>query len=496
MPFSSKKKAIHINYPMIVRILGMLLLIEGLFMLIPTVTAVIYHESELTAFLISLGIILTVGLTTAFTVKPQNKSLGKRDGILLTSLVWCVFSFFGMLPLMIGSVPLSITDAFFETMSGFTTTGATVYGNVEELPYSINIWRCLTQWIGGLGIVLFTLAVLPMFNHAGGMQMFNAEMTGVTHEKLSPRINNTAKILWFIYGSLTLLLTLLLWLGSGSFFHSICHAFTTMSTGGFSTTSGSSIFFNTAYGKLILTVFMFLGGVNFALIYKVTMYGGLRTAFHDETLRTYCKVIAIGFAIFIIAAITTTHFDHWYNLIIDPLFQIVSTVTSTGFTVHNYESWGSIVPGLMILAMFFGACAGSTSGGAKIDRMLYLVKNCNNELYRTVHPNAIRSVRINGTVIQRDTVNRVIVFLALYMLIVAVSAILLMAMGVPVGEAFFDTYSCITNNGLSLSFAGIENMEYVGLPDTCKWILSLVMLAGRLELFSVLVLFSYAFWHK
>jgi trk system potassium uptake protein TrkH len=217
----------------------------------------------------------------------------------------------------------------------------------------------------------------------------------------------------------------------------------------------------------------------------------------DETLRYYCKIVALGALIFMVAGLINSGFPNWYSAIIDPLFQIVSTVTSTGFTVKGYETWGAIVPGVMILAMMFGACAGSTTGGAKLDRLLFLTKNCNNELYRTIHPNSIRSVRINGAVMPRETVNRVFVFLALFAIVVAVGAVLLALMGVPVGEAFFDTYSCITNNtGLNLNFAGIDGNGFTDLPNLAKWVLSLIMLIGRLELFSVLVLFTVAFWHK
>lgn len=491
------RKSIHLNFPIIINITGLLLIIEGLFMLIPIITAVIYGErDDMMSFLTACAITISCGCAMSFIRRAKNRSLGKRDGILLTSVIWCVFSLFGMIPFLLSTTPLSLTDAFFETISGFTTTGATVYPDVEVLPYSINIWRCLTQWIGGLGIVLFTLAVLPMFNHAGGMQMYFAEVTEVTQEKIRPRINQTAMILWAIYGLLTIVLSLLLWAGSGNFFHSLCHAFSTMSTGGFSTTNGSDIFVNNGYGKLILTIFMFLGGVNFSLLYRATMYDGIKTVIHDEVLRTYCKIIGICFVIFLVAALVNSHFSHWYDAIIDPLFQVVSTVTSTGFTVQGYNNWGEIVPGVMLLIMSFGACAGSTTGGIKIDRVLFILKNSANEFYRTIHPNAIRSVRINGTVMSRETINRVMVFIVVYIAVVAVSGILLTTMGVPVGEAMFDTYSCVSNNGLSISFAGIEGGEYVNLPVPGKWLLAFVMMAGRLELFSVLVIFTTAFWRK
>ncbi|WP_302984729.1 TrkH family potassium uptake protein [uncultured Muribaculum sp.] len=491
-----RTKRVFINLPMLLRVLGWLLMIEAAFMLVPTLTCAIYQEPDVKAFLITTAITLATGIGMTFGIRTYNTSMGKREGFLLTSLVWVVFSFFGMIPYILCSNPLTITDAFFETMSGFTTTGATVYLNVEELSHGINMWRCLTQWLGGMGIILFTLAVLPMLNSSGGIQMFNAEVTGITHEKLRPRISQTAKGLWGVYGMLSLILCVLLWIGPLNFFDSICHAFSTMSTGGFSTRNNSIAYWDSNYVKIITTIFMFLGGVNFSLLYKVCHGEGLKSLFRNDTFRAYLKIVSLTFFAFVIAIVANGQAHSVADVTIDPLFQIITTITSTGLTASNFESWGSFVLALLFLLMFFGACAGSTSGGAKIDRMLYLVKNTSNELYRSIHPNAIRSVRINSMIMSPETVNRVIAFLCIYVIIVAAGGIMLTAFGLPIVDSFFSVFSCVSNVGLGTGVTGYSGYGFEVLPDIAKWVLSVFMLIGRLELFTVLILFTPAFWSK
>lgn len=493
---SLSSKRIFINFPMLLRVLGWLLMIEAAFMLIPTVTCAIYHEYDFRPFLITTAVTLFFGIVMTFGIRTYNTSMGKREGFLLTSLVWIVFSLFGMLPFILSETPLSVTDAFFETMSGFTTTGASIYTDVEQLSHGINIWRCLTQWIGGMGIILFTLAVLPMLNSSGGMQMFNAEVTGITHEKLRPRISQTAKGLWGVYALLSLVLCLLLWIGPLDFFDSLCHAFSTMSTGGFSTKNNSIAFWNSNYLKVVVTVFMFLGGVNFSLIYKACHGEGIKTLLKNDTLRAYLGIVGFTFVAFVIAIVANGQAKSISDVTIDPIFQIVTTITSTGLTASNFESWGPFVISLLFVLMFFGACAGSTSGGAKIDRMLYLIKNTSNELFRSIHPNAIRSVRINSMVMSPETVNRVIAFLCIYVIIIAFGGIMLTAFGLPIVDSFFSVFSCVSNVGLGVGVTGYSGYGFEVLPDIVKWFLSMFMLIGRLELFTVLILFTPAFWRK
>lgn len=483
----------HINFPMLLRVLGWLLIIESIFMLCPLVTCFICSEDDWLAFFISTAVTLVTGILMTFCIRPSNTSMAKREGFLLTALVWVVFSLFGMLPFILCSTPLSVTDAFFETMSGFSTTGASVYPSVDILSHGINLWRCLTQWLGGMGIILFTLAVLPMLNHSGGMQMFNAEVTGITHEKLRPRISQTAKSLWAIYFVLTAMVFVLLWIGPMNFFDSLCHAFSTMSTGGFSTRNYSIADWDSDYVKVIVTIFMFLGGVNFALIFKA-IHGDIKSLYRNDTFMTYVKIVVAAYVTFVIAIIVNGQAHTIEDVTIDPLFQIITTMSSTGLTASNFLNWGPFVMALLFILMFFGACAGSTSGGAKIDRLLFLLKNTGNELYRSVHPNAIRSVRINGNIVSPDVVDKVIAFLCIYVMIISVGGIVLTAFGLPIVDSFFNSFSCVSNIGLGADTTGMGG--FAGMPDIAKWVLSFLMLTGRLEIFTVLILFTPAFWSK
>ncbi|MDE6527259.1 MAG: TrkH family potassium uptake protein [Muribaculaceae bacterium] len=484
-----------INVRMLMRILGWLLLIEAVFLLMPAFTSLWYGESDWLPFVGTSALTAATGLVLAKRSRPTSDHMGKRDGYLLTALVWVVFSFFGLIPFLFCSQPMSYSDAFFEAMSGFTTTGASVITSVDNMSHGVHLWRALMQWIGGMGIILFTLAVIPMLNHSGGMQMFNAEVTGITHDKISPRISQTAKSLWLIYIALTFVLILLLWAGPMNLFDSICHAFGAISTGGYSSHSaGIAAWSDSVYIKLVLIVFMFLGGVNFGLIYKA-LHGNFTAIRQNDVFKTYVGVIALMLAFFAMSIAWQGKADNWQTLTIDPLFQIVSTITSTGFTVNNFENWGPFVLSLTFVMMFFGACAGSTSGGAKIDRILYLFKNADNELYRCIYPHSILSVKVNEKVVSPDLVNKVIAFLCIYMLLMVAGGMALTACGVPLVDSFFSSFSCISNTGLGAGVTGYGN-SYDILPDTAKWILSLMMLTGRLEIFTVLVLLTPAFWRR
>ncbi|MBQ2046118.1 MAG: TrkH family potassium uptake protein [Muribaculaceae bacterium] len=487
-------KRAQINFPALTRIVGLLLLIESMFMLIPLITCLVYNENDYKAFLITILITSVVGGVMTIVTRSSDKDMGKREGFLLTALTWVVFSIFGMLPFMLGDSKMSISDAFFEAMSGFTTTGASVMTSIDHLSNGIHMWRCLMQWIGGMGIILFTLAVIPMLNHSGGMQMFNAEVTGVTRDKLSPRISQTAKGLWLVYIILTFILCALLWLGPMNLFDSICHAFSTMSTGGFSTRTESIGAWDTVYVKSVLTLFMFLGGVNFALLFRAAT-GHVGDLWKSEVFRAYVIIVGVMLGLFVVAIVANNQVLSWESVTIDPLFQIVSTITSTGLTIGDFENWGPFVVALTFMLMMFGACAGSTSGGAKIDRMLFLMKNIRNEIYRSLHPNAICSVRINGKVLSADVVNKVIAFLCIYVILILVGGIVLTATGIPLVDAFFSAFSCIGNTGLGAGVTGYGG-SYDIIPDVGKWVLSLLMLMGRLELFTVLLLFTRTFWKK
>lgn len=484
-----------INIPVLMRLIGLLLLIESGFLLIPLGTALYYGENDWGAFLFTFLLSALGGGAMAFLIHPNTSAIGKRDGFLLTALVWVVFSLFGMLPfIIIEESSLSVSAAFFEAMSGFTTTGASTMRSIDHLPHSLIIWRSTMQWIGGMGIILFTLAVLPMLNHSGGMQMFNAEVTGITHDKLRPRISQTAKSLWTIYVTLTLILFVLLLIGPMDVFNAVCYAFSIMSTGGFCTTDAGLELWGSDYIESVSTVFMFIGGVSFTLIYKA-VHRDFHAVWANDVFRTYIAIIVVCYFLFLINNLVGGCVGDFKQATLDPLFQIVSMVSSTGFEAPDFSRWGVFVLAISLVLMFFGACAGSTSGGAKIDRMIYMLKNCHNEIKRCIHPNNILTVRVNGKVIPHEIISKVVAFLCLYVLIILVGGITLTAMGIPLIDAFFSSFSCISNTGLSAGITGYGTTFHI-IPDAGKWILALIMLIGRLELFTVLLLFTPSFWKK
>ena len=479
---------------MILRVIGILLIFESLFMCLPLGVALIYSEADLQVFGIAAAVTLVAGLALAIGVKTTHRDMGKREGFLLTSLVWVVFSIFGMIPFIFGSPKLCISDAFFESMSGFTTTGASVLNESVVISHAIHFWRALMQWIGGMGIILFTLAVLPMLNSSGGMMMFNAEVTGVTHDKLNPRVSQTAKRLWAVYTALTLALIILLWFGPMNFFEAICHALSTISTGGFSTRSESISAWGSMYVKIVMTVFMFVGGINFALLYK-GVTGQFRHVWENQAFRIYVFTIGGVFCIFA-ATLFINHTGHTFEtIVIDPIFQIVSMMTSTGYTVIGFENWGVFLLMICIILMFFGACAGSTSGGAKLDRAIIVLKNVRNEVYRVLHPNSVLSVKIGNRISSPEIVSKVLAFIILYGLIIVVGALLLTILNIPLVDSLFASFSCVSNAGVPTGITGYGT-TYEVFGTAGKWILSLLMLTGRLELFTVIVLFTPGFWRR
>ncbi len=488
-----KRHTGYLNVRMLLRVIGWLLLIETAFMTIPFATGLIYREESAFMFLVCMGITATCGISMV-SLHPKSREMGKREAIVLTGLIWVILSLFGMLPFLMCGTHLGVTDAFFETMSGFTTTGATVLDTLEGVPNSILLWRCIVQWIGGLGIILFTLAVVPMLNYQGGMQLFNAEVTGITHDKLRPRVSFTAQSLWLVYISLTTLLIVLLTFSEMSVFDAICYGLSTMSTGGFSNSDISISEAADTYVKILLTVFMFLGGVNFSLLFKAVT-GKFKTVFQNDVLKWY---IGIVFICYVLLLLNVWHQGLIHNVddaTIDPLFQAVSILTSTGITEPDFADWGSLSTVVLIIMMVMGACAGSTSGGAKIDRFLVLFKFLRNEFFKMMHPNAITTVSINGKGTPSTVVNKTLAFLFLYIIVILVGGTLLVLIGLPLKDSFFICLSAISNTGLGTDVTGISG-NYALVPDAGKWLLSFIMLVGRLELFTILLIFIPSFWRK
>lgn len=485
-----------INWAMLVRILGLLLLFEAAFMVVPAIVGLFTHEYGASrAFGLSGLFTLLCGLLIYIFVRPVSKDMGRREGIMLTALVWVVFSLFGLIPYMLApTTQLSFSASFFEAMSGFTTTGASLIESADQLSYAVHIWRFISQWIGGLGIIIFTIALLPLLNSSGGMQMCAAEQNKIADEKIRPRISSSARRLWIVYCLLTLALFLLLWGGPMNAFDAACYAMSTMSTGGFATSSAGIDAYNSVYVKCIITLFMFLGGVNFAMVYRAST-GQWRPIFHNEAFLTYCKVILGAFIVMVLCALLNSGFRDWENVTIDPLFQVVSLITSTGFMLPEFVTWGQGALFIGLLLIVVGGCAGSTSGGAKIDRVVYLLKYLRNEILRTLRPNSIRAVRVNGRTVPSDRMNTVVAFLCLYVGVSVIGALMLTFVGVPLVEAMIVSIGAIGNDSLTSNDA-LLGCDYLSLRPAAHFILSFIMLTGRLEIYTILILFSREFWHK
>lgn len=481
-----------INSRMILRIIGFLLLIEtGLFLCCGGVS-LIYGEHDLQSFLLSSALATAVGLLLIAIGRGAEKRLGRRDGYVIVSVAWVTFSLFGMLPFYIsGHIP-TITNAFFETMSGFSSTGATILDDIESLPHGLLFWRSMTQWIGGLGIVFFTIAVLPIFG-VGGIQVFAAEASGMSGDKVHPRIGVTAKWIWSIYIGLTGMLILLLMSGGMNLFDSVCHAFTTTGTGGFSTKQASIAFFESTYIEYVISIFMLLSGINFMLL-LFFVNGKFKKFFQNAELRWYfCSVV--GFTAFITVVLYYTSSMGAEEAFRKSLFQVASLHTSTGFATADYMTWQPILWGTLTFIMLMGACAGSTTGGLKCIRLVILVKVSRNEFKHITHPNAVLPVRVNKQVISPSVKSTILAFTFIYAMLIIVSVLLMMGMGVGMAESIGTVISSIGNMGPGLGLCG-PAYSWSALPDLSKWLLAFLMLLGRLELFTVLLLFSSDFWKK
>lgn len=481
-----------INFKTIIRIIGILLLLETVMFLVCSSVSFYYRESDMLDFWKAGGITAGIGLLLAALGKGGERQLTRRDGYVLVSFAWVAFSLFGMLPFYIGGYIPDIADAFFETMSGFSSTGATILDDIESLPHGILFWRSMTQWIGGLGIIMFTIAVLPIFG-VSGLQVFAAEASGPTHDKVHPRIGITAKWIWSIYTGITTLLVCLLMLGGMDWFDSICHAFATTGTGGFSTKQASVAYYNSPYIEYVISIFMFISGINFTLVLLFVnrkfkkFIGNAELKFYFGSVVLFTAVIAI-----VLYYTSPMGMEESFR---KSLFQVISLQTPTGFATDDYMQWTPVLWGLLTIIMLMGACAGSTTGGLKCIRMVILTKVSRNEFKHILHPNAILPVRINKQVISPSIVSTVLAFCFIYISIIVIGTLLMMAMGVGAEESMGCVISSIGNMGPGLGETG-PAYSWNALPDAAKWLLSFLMLLGRLELFTVLLLFTPDFWKR
>ena len=483
----------------ILNILGAMLALTGFTMMVPSLIAWSYNEPDLVGHLQSMGICMGIGIPVwLFTRK--SRSLNNKDGFAIVTLAWLLIALAGAMPFYLSGAIPNFTDAWFESMSGVTTTGASIIGNpstlphlpngIESLTHGVLYWRSFIQWIGGMGIIVFTIAILPLLG-AGGVQLFKAEVPGPVADKIRPRVKETAKILWMVYVGLTAAEAILLSISGMPWFDAICHAFTTMPTGGFSTQNASIAAYANPAIHYIIILFMFIAGVNFTLHFRA-LTGNIKLCFKDPEFLTY---IAITFAatLFIFLNIASAQGDWTHDNFLSSLFQSVSILTTTGYGSADYEIWPFFSQYLILILMFIGGMGGSTGGGMKVARIILLVKYAATETRRMLHSRAIIPIRIGDRYIGEDVVRNTLGFFLFYMSIFGITALILTTLNLDIESAIGAAASAIGNIGPGLGAFGPTD-NYALLHPIGKWMLTFCMLLGRLEIFTIMVLFSRTFW--
>ncbi len=481
-----------INLIGILNILGVLLFINAGLMLLCIPFALYYSDNTLLNWLGSVGVSAALGATLWFSTNRHEKrqTIKKRDGYIIVALSWVVMALSGSVPFMLtGSIP-GFTDAFFESISGFTTTGATILENIESLPESILFWRSLTQWVGGLGFIVLVISILPSLG-IGGMQLFLAEAPGITADKIQPRIQDTAKRLWFLYIGLTLVEMVILYLGGMTFFDAINHSLTTMSTGGFSTKQASIAYYDSAFIQYTITFFMFLGGTSFVLVY-LALKGKFKRIWANEEFKAYAG-LTIGVTILVTLILMFNNGIPLEQSFRESLFQVVAILTTTGYATADFTVWGGSVALIFFTLMFIGGSAGSTAGGVKIVRHLMIAKNSIIEFKRQLHLSAIIPVRFNGKAVAHEITRNILAFVIIYLTIFGISSVVLTLLGMDAVSAMGSVATSLGNVGPGLNETG-PSATFAHLPALAKWILGALMVVGRLEIFTVLIIFTGYFW--
>jgi trk system potassium uptake protein TrkH len=481
-----------VNWHIISKIIGSLLFIEAFFMAWCVGVSFYFQEDDTLAFLMSM--LITFGCAFLFLLMGRNarNSLNRHDAFVVVTAVWIIFSFFGMFPFLIHGSCTNITDAYFETMSGFSTTGSSIFDDVERLPRGILFWRSLTQWVGGLGIVFFTIAILPSLV-GGSVKVFAAEATGPIKAKMHPRLSTTAKWIWSIYLLLTIGCGVAFWIAGMDWFDAMNYSMTTTATGGFSIHNDSLSYFNDANIDYIAILFEFLAGINFTLLYVSIFKGRVKDLFKNSEFKLYISIVLLATAG--IMTVLLTQMD--YNLeqaLRQGLFQVVSFMTTTGVFSDDVARWPHITWIILGGLMFVGACAGSTSGGFKCIRAVMTLKTLRNNFRQILHPNAVLPVKINGMSVPQSRIVALFAFFTLFMCMILVTAAIMIVSGIDTINSIVIALSCVSNIGPSLSNDIGANISWSGMPDYIKWALSLLMLMGRLEIMTVLVLFTPSFW--
>lgn len=474
----------------ILKVIGVQLLVIGTLMLTGLIFSLIYKSGDGTALLASGLFTIAAGGAAWYVGSRKKTKVNKRTGYLIVFLGWLAMVTFGMLPYLVSGVIPDLTGAFFETVSGMTTTGASVLNDIESVPAGILYWRSLTQWIGGMGIIVLTVALFPLLG-IGGIELFVAEAPGPTSDKLHPRIQETAKRLWLIYVALTVLLTIILFIAGMTFYDAINHALTTMATGGFSTKNASMMHYDTPAIQYPIILFMFIAGTNYSVIY-LGLRGKWKEVWKSDEFKAYLFLTVLFCLLVTFTVYTVT--DHTFEKSFrDSLFQIVSLITTTGFVSADYTSWTETMTLFFFILMFMGACAGSTSGGIKIIRHLVFFKNSFLEFKRLLHPRAIVPLRLNGKSVAPRIMTHILVFLLIYLATFVIGSIIITILGMDFLSAVGAVATSLGNVGPGIGSVGPVN-NFAAVPTAAKWVLSFLMLLGRLELFSILVLFTPYFW--
>ena len=476
------------------RILGILLSLFSITMLPPVIVSLIYNDHTFIPFLTAFALILSIGLVLWFPVRNIKNELRLRDGFIVVVLFWAGLGLAGSVPLLIADTPeLSVTDAVFESISGLTTTGATILVDIDNLPKSIQFYRQELQWLGGMGIIVLAVAILPMLG-IGGMQLYRAETPGpVKDTKLTPRITETAKALWYIYLTLTIVCAVSYWMAGMTMFDAIAHSFSTVSIGGFSTHDASIGYFQSPIIEAIAVVFMLIAGINFSLHFISWKNLSFRHYFQDDEVKAYFTLLFLICVLIAGYHVIIGDYEDFLKAMEDSIFQTVSIATTTGFTTTEYQSWAGFMPLLLLFSSFVGACAGSTGGGIKVIRILLLFKQGIREIKRLVHPNAMFVVKIGSKPVEERIIEAVWGFFATYIAVFAFLLLALMTTQMDQVTAFSALAACMNNLGPGL---GEVSLHYSNVNDPAKWILCFAMLLGRLEIFTLLVILTPTFWRR
>ena len=481
-----------INYRIIARAFSLLLIVEGLFMLVSAGVSLLYHEHAASSFCYSALITIVTGVLVFSPFRNEERIYGNKEGYIIVTGIWIIFSLFGTLPFLISGSITNFGDAFFESMSGFTTTGATILPDVEVMPNGILFWRSLTQWLGGAGIIFISLSLIPIFKSLN-IQVSAAEFSGQSTDKIYPRIKDAATRLIAIYSLLTCLEIILLIIGGMPFFDAICYSFSTLSTGGFSTHNDGMTDFSTPYIMIVIIIFMFIAGTNMTLVY-FGLKGNFKKAIGNNEFVFYSFICFVFISIVTLVLYLSSGFT-FGKALIEGAFHVVSLITTTGFYTQSYTSWGPIILIVFFIMMFTGGMAGSTSGGIKMIRLLLITKNSRQELKRLIHPNAFMPVRLDRRVMPQSTIYNLLTFIILYFFIMCFGAFIISCMGYDIITSFSTSASMLGNIGPGLGTFG-PFTNYSAIPMAGKWFLSVLMLLGRLELLTVLILFSKSFYRS